>query len=206
MPLVLDTPMAAQKLRIASGRVAAAANAGDGRHAGIVPAAHASLLHQLQQLALAEQGVGQVEAVELDLLRRKDAKLLDEPVVQRAMVFEFQSADGVRDLLQRVRLAVREVVHRINAPLVAGAVMRRMQNAIHHRIAHVQIRRRHVDLGAQGTRAVGKFALPHALEEIEIFFDGTIAIRAVLAGLSQRAAILRGLPRRPGRRHTPCRL
>ena len=47
------------------------------------------------------------------------------------------------------RLAVREVVHRIDAPLVAGAVMLGVQDAVHHRVAHVQIGRGHVDLGAQ---------------------------------------------------------
>ena len=51
------------------GRVAAAAHAAERGHARIVPAAHAAFLHQLQQLALAQQRVGEVEAVELDLLR-----------------------------------------------------------------------------------------------------------------------------------------
>ena len=51
-------------------RVAAAADAGERGHARIVPAAHVAFLHQLQQLALAQQRVGQVEAVEFDLLRR----------------------------------------------------------------------------------------------------------------------------------------
>src|SRR5208283_1506055 len=59
------------------GRIAAPPNAGERRHAGIVPAAHVALLHQLQQPALAQQRIGQVEPVELDLLRREDAQLLD---------------------------------------------------------------------------------------------------------------------------------
>ena len=89
----------------------------------------------------------------------------------------------------RIGLAVGVVVHRIDAPLVAGAVMLGVQDAVHHRIAHVQVGRGHVDLGAQDARAVGEFARPHALEQIEIFFDRAIAIRAVLAGLGQRAAV-----------------
>ncbi len=106
------------------------------------------------------------------------------------MVFELQRADRVRDLLQRIRLPVREIVHRVNAPLVAGAMMRRVQDAVHHRIAHVQVGRCHVDLGAQRARAVGKFALAHALEQVEILFHRAIAIRAFLARLGQRATIL----------------
>ena len=73
---------------------------------------------------------------------------------------------------------------------VAGAVMLGMKNAVHHGIAHVQVGRRHVDLGAQGAGAVGELAGLHALEQVEIFFDGAVAIRAFLAGFRERAALL----------------
>ena len=79
------------------GGKAAAADAADGWHARIVPSVDALFLHQLQQLALAEQGVGEVEAVELDLLRGKDSKLLDEPLVKRLVVGELQGTHGVGD-------------------------------------------------------------------------------------------------------------
>ena len=72
---------------------------------------------------------------------------------------------------------------------IAGAMMRRAQDAIHHRIAQVDVRRGHVDLGAQRAAAVGKLARAHALEQIEILFDRAVAIRAVLARLGQRAAV-----------------
>ena len=48
---------------------------------------------------------------------------------------------------------------------------------------------RHVDLGAQHARAVGEFAGAHAAEQVEVFLDGAVAERAVLAGLGQRAAV-----------------
>ena len=88
------------------------------------------------------------------------------------------------------RLAVREIVHRIDAPLLAGAVMLGVQDAVHHRIAQVEIGRSHVDFGAKGARAIGEFAFAHALEQIEIFLDGAVAIGALLAGLGERAACL----------------
>ena len=91
------------------------------------------------------------------------------------MIFELQRADGVRDLSMRIRLAVREVVHRIDAPLVAGAMMLGVQDAVHHRVAHVEVRRRHVDLGAQRARAVGKLARLHALEQVR--FSSTERLR-----------------------------
>ena len=81
------------------------------------------------------------------------------------------------------------VVHRIDAPFVAGAVMLCVQNAVHHRVAHVEVGRRHVDFGAQGAGAIGKFAGLHALEQVEILFDGAVAVGAFCAGLGQRAAV-----------------
>ncbi len=109
------------------------------------------------------------------------------------MVGELQRAHGVGDALDRIRLPVRVVVHRINAPLRAGAVVLGVQNAIHHRVAHVQVGRGHVDLRPQHPRAIGKFAGAHALEQIEVLLDRAVTIRAVLAGLGQRAAVFADL-------------
>ena len=47
-----------------------------------------AVLHEREQLALAEQRIREVQPVELDLSRMIDAELLDIPVIQRAMVFE----------------------------------------------------------------------------------------------------------------------
>ena len=85
---------------------------------------------------------------------------------------------------------MRVVVHRIDAPLVSGAVMFGVQDAVHHRVAHIEIGRSHVDLGAQHARAVGEFPGLHALEQIEILFHRTVSIPAVLPLLGQRPAIL----------------
>ncbi len=174
-------------------REAAAAEAGESGHARIVPAVDTILLHELEQLALAEQRVGDVETVEFDLLRGKDAELLDIPAVERLVVGELERAHGVGDVLDRIRLAVGVVVHRVDAPLVAGAVMRGVEDAVHHRIAHVEVGRGHVDLGAEDAAAVGELAVLHADEEVEIFFDGPVAIGAVLAGLGEGAAVLADL-------------
>jgi hypothetical protein len=52
-------------------------------------------------------------------------------------------------------MRVRVVVHRVDAPGVAGAVVVRVADAVDHRIAQVDVGRRHVDLQPQHVRAVG---------------------------------------------------
>ena len=121
------------------------------------------------------------------------------------MILEFERADRMRDALDGVRLAVREVVARIDLPRRAGARMRRVQDAVEHRVAQIDVARCHVDLGAQHARAVRKLAGAHAAEQVEVFLHAAVAERAVLAGLGQRAAVDAHLLLRSGRRHRPCR-
>ncbi len=178
----------------ALGRETAPAHPGDRGHARIVPAAHVPLVDQAQQDALGEDGVGDVEPGELDLAGLGGHRqVLDEPVVQGPVDLELQAAERVRDALDRVRLAVREVVHRVDGPLVAGARMLGVQDPVQHRVAQVDVRRGHVDPGAQHPRPVGELARPHPLEEIEVLLDRPIAIGAVPAGLGERAAVLADL-------------
>ena len=177
-------------------RISAPPQSRQSRHARIVPSPHRLLLDQLPQLALAHQRVGQAEAVKLNLLRRENSQLLDEPLVNRLVIGELERAHRVRHFFQRVRLAMRVVVHRINAPLISRAVMLGMQNAVHDRIAHINVWRRHIDFRPQHSRPIGKLSGLHALKQIQIFFDRTNAKRTVFPRFSQRAAMLADLFRR----------
>src|SRR5688500_10472073 len=107
-----------------------------------------------------------------------------------AIVVELQGADRVCQALNRFRLTMRVIVHRVNAPLTTRTMMVHVENSIHNRVAQTKVRRAHVDLRAQRSRTIWKLSLFHALEKIEILFDRTIAVRAVFAGLGQRATIL----------------
>ena len=128
--------------------------------------------------------MGEVEAGELVLLRQRPRELpalgepRQHPVVQRAMVLEFERANRVRDALERVGDAMRVVVERIDAPLVAGAVVRRVADPVDRRVAHVDVRAREVDLEPQHVRAVRKLAGLHPPEEIEILGDAAAAVDA----------------------------
>ncbi|PRD39768.1 UNVERIFIED_CONTAM: hypothetical protein NCL1_01509 [Trichonephila clavipes] len=179
-------------------RVAATAQAGDGRHARVVPALHQLLVDQLLELALGSHGVVQVQARELDLLRmRQRRQLVQQPVVERPVILELERAQRMRDALQRVRDRVRVVVHRVDAPVVTGLVVGDLADAVEDRVAQVDVSRGHVDLRAQHVGAVGELARLHAREQLQVLLHRACAVRRVGAGLAQRAAafadLLRGL-------------
>ena len=153
---------------------ASPARADEGGHARVVPALDVLSLDKLDQLSLREHDVAQVEPRELDLLRQRPlqeagplhavvsgpvlGEALVEPFVERPVVLELERAERVRDVLERVRNAVRPVVGGIDAPVVAGAVVRGVADAIHGRVAQVDVGRGHVDLRAHDVLAVGELA------------------------------------------------
>ncbi len=178
----------------AAGREAAPARADKGGHPRIVPAVDVALVHHLDEPPLGQHHAGEVEPRELVLLRQRARQLpavgqfLDHPVVERAVVLELERADRVGDALQRVGDAVRVVVERVDAPLVAGAVMGFVPDPVDRRVAHVEVGARHVDLQAQHVRAVRKLARAHPAEQIEVLRDRALAVARRRPGLGQRAA------------------
>ena len=175
------------------GGVAAASEAGEGGHAGVVPAADVALVDQLGELALAHHSVAQVEPGELYLLGMVDVQGVEEPVVEGAVVFVLHGADGVGDAFNGVGLAVGEVVHGVDDPLVAGAVMGSFEDAVEDGVPHVDVARRHVDPGPEDSLALLAQAVLHLVEEGEVFFYGAVAVGALDAGLCEGAAVLADL-------------
>ena len=101
--------------------------------------------HQFGEHALRQHRVGKIEPRELVLMRMgRHRQVLQEPIVQRPMVLEFQRAQRMGYALDGVRLSMGEIVARIDFPSRAGAGMDRMQNPIKHGIAQVDIARAHV--------------------------------------------------------------
>ena len=179
------------------GRVAAAAQAGDRRHARIVPARDVLALDELQELPLAHHGVVEVEPRELDLLRRlrqqRSTRAVDAASRRAARWFSNSSVQSECVMPSIAsESAVRVVVHRVDAPGVAGAVVGGVPDAVEQRVAQVHVGRRHVDLRAQHVRAVGELAGPHAREEVEVLRDRPVAVRAVLARLGDACRGARG--------------
>ena len=111
------------------------------------------VVHETQQLSLAQHRVVELEPRELRLLRRTlEAALAHEPLVDVVVVLELERAERVRDALDRVGQRMSKVVQRIQTPRVALPVVMRVPNAQQQRIAHDHVRMRHVDL-ARAARA-----------------------------------------------------
>ena len=85
-----------------------------------------------------------------------NSQLIEKPIVERPVVLKLQCADGMGDAFDGVRLSVRKVISRIDAPRIAGPMMGRPQHAIHDRVAQIDIRRGHVNFRAQRAAAVGE--------------------------------------------------
>ena len=118
-----------------------------------------------------------------------DVQRVQDPVVQRAVVLELHGAQRVRDPLDGVRLAVGEVVHRVDAPRVPCLVVRRVQDPVQHRVPHVQVPRRHVDLRPQHPRPLLEVPRAHAPEQVQVLLHRAGAVGALLSRPRQRAPL-----------------
>ena len=133
-----------------AGRHTTPAQAGNRDHARVVPPAHQFFIDELDQFALADDRVGQIEPRKFILMwtRLRKFQRVEDPVIKRPVHFEFQRANRVRDPFDVIAERVRPVVHWINAPFLPGAMMRCVPNAVQHRIAQPYVRRVHVNFRA----------------------------------------------------------
>ena len=147
-------------------------------------------LHELDEAAFGKDGVFERETGEFDLLRVAGGiEYVQHPVVERAVIFEFEGTEAVGDAFEHVREAVGVVVHGIDFPRITGVEVRGVADAVDDRVAHVDVGRGHVDFGAQDVAAIRVFAVHHFLKEGAVFFDAAFTVGAVAAGFGQGAAI-----------------
>ena len=95
----------------------------------------------------------------------------------------------MRDALDGVLNGVGKVVHGEDAPLCPLAVMLDIADAVQHGVAHIEVARAEVNLGAQSVLSLGELAVFHALEQIEALADRPVAPRAD-SRMGQVAAVL----------------
>ena len=115
-------------------------------------------------------------------MRRENPELLYEPVIQRPVDIELQSAYRMRDMLYRVALPVGVVIHRVDAPLVPGPVMARVDDPVHYRVAEKHVRMGHVDLCPEHFLSIRILPVPHFPEQAQILPDAAVPPRALLSG------------------------
>src|ERR1043166_10198304 len=99
----------------------------------------------------------------------------------------------MRNAFQIITKAMREIVHRIDAPFITGMMVVGVADPVQDRIAHPNIWRSHVDLCSQSSGGIRKFPVFHSSEQIEALLDRAIPPGTVFSGAIRRAAILLGL-------------
>ena len=77
-----------------------------------------------------------------------DARVFHNPVVKRTMIFELERAKRMSYALHRIAYGVREIVHRVNAPFVACSVVRCPKDSVNYGVAHIDVRRSHIDFSS----------------------------------------------------------
>ena len=89
----------------------------------------------------------------------------------------------MRYVFDGITLAMGKIVHGVDAPFVARAVMMGMFYPVHQWIAHVHVNMSHVHFCAQYFFTILVFALFHFGKQLQIFFYAPIPIRIVYSRL-----------------------
>ena len=96
----------------------------------------------------------------------------------------------MRNAFDGVTLPVCEVVHRVNTPLVARAVVMGVFDAVHDGVAQVHVGGTHVAFGTQYPSAIGEFPVFHAFKQVQVFSNAALAV-GTFGARCRRIAFLR---------------
>ena len=80
------------------------------------------------------------------------------------MILKFQGTDGMGDMLDGILDRMGKVIHRVNAPGITGIVMSHMSHTVDNRVAHIHVRRCHIDLRTQYLLTILVLTSLHILE------------------------------------------
>ena len=96
----------------------------------------------------------------------------------------------MRNTFYRILYRMRKIVHRIDAPFIAGIMMTHMSNPVYNRISHIDIRACHIYFGTKHFFTVSIYAVFHVLKQLKVFFNRPVSVRAVLSRGFKSPAIL----------------
>ena len=120
---------------------------------------------------------------------------VQHPIVQWPVIFKLQGAKGMRNAFNGVGQRMRKIIRGIDVPRSARPVMRNPSNPVERRIAHIDVRRGHVDFGTEHVRPFFAVAGTHSRKQVKIFFHKSRSIRALLARLRQGPPVVSNLVR-----------
>ena len=99
------------------------------------------------------------------------------------------------DVFNGILNGMGEIIHGINAPLIACVVVGHAGNTVDNRVPHVDIRGSHIDFGSQHLLPVPVLSFLHLLKQGKILLHGTVPVRTLLAGCGKISPVLPDLVR-----------
>ncbi|KAI3476291.1 hypothetical protein L1887_62128 [Cichorium endivia] len=171
-------------------RHTAAAEGDEREHARVVPVLDVALLDELEDLALGHDGALERQTAVLGLARLVHLECVAEPLVRLAREDEFGGAERVADVFEAIDKTVGKVVGRVDAPVLARAVMRGLEHTVGDEVPHLRIAILNVLLHAERDLAGRVFAVLHVFKILERLLDGTVAEARGLAGAALGTATL----------------
>mmetsp|Transcript_3780 Transcript_3780/g.10537 ORF Transcript_3780/g.10537 Transcript_3780/m.10537 type:complete len:363 (-) Transcript_3780:291-1379(-) len=147
-----------------------------GREPRVVPALHVTVVDEPGQLALGQDGVGELRLGELHELHLARLRGLQHPSVHLVAVLVLDGAERMGHSLDGVHARAGEVVGRVGLVGGARSMVRRLDLAtVEHRVAQALVFALHVhpatDAALQALRAAGE----HLLPQTQVLLHGVLA-------------------------------
>ncbi|TQS33570.1 hypothetical protein Golomagni_06080, partial [Golovinomyces magnicellulatus] len=120
-------------------RHTAAAEGDEREHARVVPVLDVALLDELEDLALGHDGALERQTAVLGLARLVHLECVAEPLVRLAREDEFGGAERMADVFEAIDKTVGKVVGRVDAPVLARAVMRGLEHTVGDEVPHLRV-------------------------------------------------------------------
>ena len=72
----------------------------------------------------------------------------------------------MRDSLDRILKRMCKIIHRIDAPFIAGSVVCHVCHTVDDRISHIDVGRTHIDACAEHFLTIRVLSFPHLLKQL----------------------------------------
>ena len=171
-----------------------AAQCCDGNQTRIIPSVYNAFLYQFLDITFTCNYICQIQFCKLNLLRWLWVfQFFYNPVIQWSVILKLQSTDGMCDSLNRILDGMGEIIHWIDAPCITCSVVSHMSNTIDNRVAHIHVRRCHIDLGTKHFLSVCIFAFFHLFKKLQVLFYASVSVWTFFTRLCKSSTIFTDL-------------